>query len=350
MTLSKSNGKIVLVSGINGFIASRIGMDLLEQGYTLRGTARQAHSADALVNGPYKQYADRVQMLSVPDMTVDGAFDEAVKGVTHILHTASPVTFSVKDWDLVVRPAINGVVKMLDAAAKHAGPQLESVVMTSSVAAVSNPTRQGYTFTAADWNDWAEPKAKELGDDAPGNLLYLASKALAERAFWKFRDDHKPPFSMAAVHPAVVTGPPVLPPPSAAKLNETLLPVWNIFSGEAKELPPSIGSAGYVDVRDVSAVHVWAAEHPSESAGNRYICAVGRGTMQAAADILRKAYPDRTMIAKGEPGTDQLPGWVFPPPPGNRFDSSLAEKALGRPFIKFDQTILDTAKVLEKYL
>ena len=155
---------------------------------------------------------------------------------------------------------------------------------------------------------------------------------------------------MSAVHPAVVTGPPVLPPKTAAQLNATLMPVWNIFSGEAKELPPSIGAAGYVDVRDVSAVHIWAAEHPSEAAGNRYICSFGRGTTQAVADILRKAYPDRTMIAEGTPGTDQEPGWAFPPPPGNSYDSSPAAKVLGRPFIKFDQSIVETAKILERYL
>ena len=55
-------------------------MDLLEKGYTVRGTSRAKHSADVLLHGAYKQYADRVQMYSVPVMTDPGAFDEAVKG------------------------------------------------------------------------------------------------------------------------------------------------------------------------------------------------------------------------------------------------------------------------------
>ena len=63
-------------------IASRIGLDLLHKGYTVRGTSRAKHSADALINGAYKQYADRVQMCSVPVMTDGGAFDEAVRGLT----------------------------------------------------------------------------------------------------------------------------------------------------------------------------------------------------------------------------------------------------------------------------
>ncbi len=70
----------------NPSIASRIGLDLLEKGYTVRGTSRAKHSADALLNGAYKQYADRVEMYSVPVMTVPRAFDEAVKGLISSKH------------------------------------------------------------------------------------------------------------------------------------------------------------------------------------------------------------------------------------------------------------------------
>ena len=80
MSIAADSGKIVLVSGINGFIASRIGYDLLKKGYALRGTSRSQHSADALINGAYKEYKGKVEMVAVPDMTIPGAFDAAVKG------------------------------------------------------------------------------------------------------------------------------------------------------------------------------------------------------------------------------------------------------------------------------
>ena len=75
-----SNGKIILVSGINGFIAAHVGLQVLEAGYLLRGTSRSARSAEPLLKGAYKDYADRVELVTVPDMTIPGAFDEAVKG------------------------------------------------------------------------------------------------------------------------------------------------------------------------------------------------------------------------------------------------------------------------------
>ncbi len=75
-----SNGKTVLISGINGYIASVLGLHLLSKGYSVRGTARKTATTDALVKGPYAPYGDRVQIYEVADMKVSGAFDEAVKG------------------------------------------------------------------------------------------------------------------------------------------------------------------------------------------------------------------------------------------------------------------------------
>jgi hypothetical protein len=56
------------------------GLALLEKGYTLRGTSRRIASSEPLFKGPYAPYADRVKIYEVPDMTIDGAFDEASKG------------------------------------------------------------------------------------------------------------------------------------------------------------------------------------------------------------------------------------------------------------------------------
>ncbi len=91
----------------------------------------------------------------------------------------------------MVVPAVNGALSILNSAYKHAGPQLESFVITSSFAAVSDPSKRRYTFTAADWNTWAEKEHKRLGAETPSRILYPASKAAAERAIWNFRDEHK---------------------------------------------------------------------------------------------------------------------------------------------------------------
>ena len=82
MAIAPSNGKTVLITGINGYIASVLGMALLKKGYSLRGTSRKTASTEPLLKGPYASYADRIQIFEVPDMTIDGAFDEATKGLS----------------------------------------------------------------------------------------------------------------------------------------------------------------------------------------------------------------------------------------------------------------------------
>ena len=154
---------------------------------------------------------------------------------------------------------------------------------------------------------------------------------------------------MSAVNPSVVTGPPIQPPASASALNDTLKPVWGIFSGEMQTIPPGIGTNGYIDVRDVAAMHVWCVENPMQSADQRFLLAEGRATPQAAADLLRKAYPERTMIPVGNPESDYEPGYVFANN-GVNLSSAKAKKTTGRSFIKYDQSILETVKVFERYL
>jgi len=81
MTLPQSNGKMVLVFDINGYIAFSISLELLKEGYTLCETARTIKSMKALLQGAYKEYADCCEMIVVSDMTVPRAFNKAVKGM-----------------------------------------------------------------------------------------------------------------------------------------------------------------------------------------------------------------------------------------------------------------------------
>ena len=85
MSLPPSNGKTVLITGINGYIASVLGLDFLSRGYNLRGTTRAKASAAALLSDAYAAYTSRVEVIEVPDMKAHGAFDEAVKGIPEVL-------------------------------------------------------------------------------------------------------------------------------------------------------------------------------------------------------------------------------------------------------------------------
>ncbi len=358
MSLPPSNGKILLVTGINGYIASSLGQLILSKGYNLRGTSRSRASTDPLTSGAYAPYSSRIEILEVPDMTVPGAFDKAVQGVHGVFHTASPISFNLHRYEDVVIPAVAGTVTLLNSALEHAGPQLESVVVTSSAASIVDPKPDGYVFTEADFASHAltvSEANKAEGKETSGAVQYPASKQAAEKAVWTFRDEKKPYFAISTVHPTVTIGPPVQPPSSPSKLNSTLIPTYSIFTGGP--IPASIGSGSFVDVRDVALVHLWAYEHPDIANGERYIASQGYGPPQATADILREAYPDRRgIIQVGKPGEGyvgyeegvvkevaSLPGRV-------RVSGKKAQSAMGITFRPFKESLLETAKFMERYL
>jgi nucleoside-diphosphate-sugar epimerase len=88
----------VLVTGANGYLATWVVKKYLEAGYSVRGTVRSL-SKSAFLNDKFSDYGDRFELVVVEDITKDGAFDEAVKGVDAIAHTASPFHFRVTKPD-----------------------------------------------------------------------------------------------------------------------------------------------------------------------------------------------------------------------------------------------------------
>jgi nucleoside-diphosphate-sugar epimerase len=130
------NGKTVLITGINGYIASTLGLFLLQRDYAVRGTIRDAKKARRLLDGAYAVYGDRFKLIVIPDMSVDGSLDQAVVGVNIIFHLASPVAFHLRVISEVVDSAVKLTESVLNAALHHAGPQLEAIVVTSSGAAM----------------------------------------------------------------------------------------------------------------------------------------------------------------------------------------------------------------------
>ncbi|KAL6242604.1 hypothetical protein RBB50_010250 [Rhinocladiella similis] len=342
-----NKGKIVLVTGINGYIATHIGLQLLQKGYTVRGTSRSSAAQTHLLSGAFQGYDSQYEHAVVPDITAAGAFDSAVRGVHAIIHTASPVDFTLTTVDAFFGPAVGGNLSILDSALAHASSTLKSFVVTSSVAAIVDRWKQApdHAYSESDWNTSGEAVARETFS-AP--VAYGASKAAAEKALWDWSSAHHPAFAVASINPAVVTGPPVSWPKDGPQgLNETLLPVWRIWSGD-KTLPPQIGGAGYIDVRDVARMHVWAMEHPDQSNGQRYLVANGKAPPQAAADLLRAKFPDRDIVV-GSPGQGYRPEDYWFVEGESSLVSTKAYKALGVDrFISYDKSILDTVEAFEK--
>jgi nucleoside-diphosphate-sugar epimerase len=74
-------GATIFVTGVNGLVGSHIVDQLLAKGYNVRGVVRDVDKCKWLKDYFDKKYDDAsLSLVSVPDMTVDGCYDELVHG------------------------------------------------------------------------------------------------------------------------------------------------------------------------------------------------------------------------------------------------------------------------------
>jgi dihydroflavonol-4-reductase len=259
--------RTVCVTGASGFIAAQIVADLLATGHRVRGTVRDPGSK--LARDPDSTWpgaGDRLALVAA-DLLAPDSFDQAVAGADFVLHTASPYILDAPDPERdIVRPAVAGTRAVLAAAAR-AGT-VKRVVLTSSMAAITDQPESDRVLTEADWNEKSSLTRNP----------YYYSKTLAEKAAWSFMAAEKPGFDLVVLNPFIVIGPSLVP-----ALNVSNKMFVDMLSGAY----PVIMSLhwGFVDVRDVARAHLAAMAAPA--AAGRYICAAETITMRATVALLR---------------------------------------------------------------
>jgi len=283
--------KPVLVTGASGFIAIHCIIQLLEQGYHVRGTLRSMNREGELHKtlARFVQAYDRLTLVKA-DLLEDTGWAEAVRGCDFVLHVASPFPLETpKDENDLIRPAREGTLRVLRAAAENG---VKRVVLTSSNAAISagHPASK----THFDESDWSLP-------DSPTIDPYSKSKTLAERAAWEFMKNlpQGHPLELAVINPGLVLGP--LPDTHQRTSGEF---IQQLLSGKLPGLARLQFSC--VDVRDVASAHLAAMVTP-EAAGQRFLCVSEQFWIQEAAVILNKHFAARGYKIK----MTILPSWLI---------------------------------------
>ncbi|KZO90232.1 NAD-binding protein [Calocera viscosa TUFC12733] len=319
----------VLVTGANGFIAVWIVRFLLEQGYAVRGTVRTDSKAKYLKER-FAQHGSKLEVLVIPDMTAKGAFDESVKDVQGILHTAAPVITN-GTYETVVTPSVDMTENILLSALKY-GNELRRITVTSSVVTLMQPHEPGYTFTDKDWNEYALQELKDKGDKAAPHIFYFASKTLAERAAWKFYEEHKAEvkWDLETILFPYVFGPKFHEEYSNGKAQSFLYSHL-----EQQKLADTLGDAAgaWADVRDVALGHILSLQKEG-AAGKRLIISAGGFAWQDVYDALATAQPKLEGIPKGTPG---VPRKAFSIP-----DASKTNELLGMTYHSLAESARDT--------
>ena len=328
------------MTGASGFIAAHIVRDLLARGYRVRGTVRNPdRTGDLRFLTDLPGAVDRLELARGNLLDAKG-WDSAVAGCEYVIHTASPYRIDVKDPQRdLVDPAVLGTRHVLDACL-WAG--VKRVVLTSSMAAVSDEPDSRRVLTEADWN------TKSTLDRNP----YFYSKVLAEREAWRMIDDEKAPFELVVINPYLVLGPSL----SSGRNYST-----DIFINLANGTYPAIPALtwGCVDVRDVADAHVRAMETPSAS--GRYLCAHENLSVRQMVAFMRE-FGVRGKLPSvgmdGAVGTAILRAFSYFQPKGlgsfmrshlggvPAFDNSKIRRQLGLEFRPLRSTVMDTLEDL----
>ncbi|KNC47117.1 NAD-dependent epimerase/dehydratase [Thecamonas trahens ATCC 50062] len=356
-------GSLILVTGANGFLATHVVADLLASGYSVRGTLRPSSLANESKTAHLRALADKYPELTlelVPAELDDvEALTAAAAGTAAVMHTASPYVLDVNDpVEELLRPAVMGTYNTLAAAA--ASPSVARVVLTSSMAAVTDSPDNGHVYTETDWN------VKSTVARNP----YYASKALAEKEAWKFVgspiplpdlptdgliETPPPPaavnFDLVVINPFVIVGPE--PSPAVNTSNGILRDIMDGKYPATMDL-----NWCFVHVHDVAHAHTLALTNPA--AQGRYLTAHDAISMADTVALLKTKYPDhplpkRDLSCKIGTGLTKMASYFQPKAVGSYLRTNLSKvchldntkvRELGLEFTPVNETIVSAVEDL----
>ena len=254
------NKPVVCITGITGFIGSIVTRTFLtnaaKDGFTIRGTVRDKTNAKRLqpLKDAFGDLFNQLELVNA-DLNNEASLDEALKGATYLIHTASPFTIDEpKDPQKeLIDPAVNGTLYALRAAHKHG---VKRVVLTSScVSIMYTPDRNR---TVVDEKYWTSVK-----DCDP----YSQSKTLAEQAAWAHQRECGNSYELAVINPGLVMGTPIV---SGSYSSSDVAKMFLTGKGPMPALVPL--SMPLVDVQNVADAHHKACIVP-EAKSRRFVLA-----------------------------------------------------------------------------
>lgn len=276
---------------------------LLAQGTRVRAALRSASSETGLRQRFAEEIASgALSFALVPDMAEEGAFDEAVKGVTGIIHCAYPPPdrFEGDVYQDMIVPAIKRTTSIMYSAAKERS--IKSFVLTTGASNHTDtmgPNKKRVTDTT--WNPLTLEQAEHSGNSI---TVFMVGKLHAERAAWELVKELENPFRFATVAPAYCAGPTLLPTQHVAQSTRNIL--WssahgNFYSSDGMTPMP------WSHVELVALAHIRALDEPLADGKRHLIASNDSKSMVSGRDIAKLArdYIDPTLNQAPEPSNTE---------------------------------------------
>ncbi|KAI0871047.1 putative cinnamoyl-CoA reductase [Hypoxylon argillaceum] len=319
-----STPNLLLLTGGTGFIGFHVLLKALAAGWTVRAAIRSLSKADSLAKHP-KIVAlgvpDKLSFVEVPDICAANAYDEAIKGATHVIHLASPLPSPFLDpLTGIYQPNINSVTALLNATLK--APTLKKLVITSSVFGNSPfPPDLSQRITA----DFRVPNLPGPFDSMMP--AYWGGKIAATNAIDAFYKEKSPPYGLSVIYPGFVFGADKRALKAEDFMASTNRILLGVVTGHAADSPMP---AGAVHVEDAATLHILALQDDAP----RNIGSTIPHVFDEAWDAVAKHYPEAVkagVLSKGSQPTIPV-----------IWDASKTETDLGVKFQSWEDMVVDS--------
>jgi len=273
----------------------------------------------------------RLSFIVVPDITAPGAYDDAVEGVTHMIHIASPLaTGDAVPLDQAdayfIQPAVRGTMNLLEAA--NMGGTVRRVVITSSIVALVPVDEMEGTATRDRLNP-VSPNDRLPLSHGPYHsefAAYSASKVASLAAAETWMERERPPFDVVYLHPGFVLGRNDAATTPAQAMQGTNAVVLAMLMG--KKFGPYAGATVHAD--DVARAHVMSLD-PTVLGNQSYILSQP-ARWNDAKKIVRREFPEaiktKLLVTAGSVTTTPVP-----------IDASLTEETFGFKFASYTEQV-----------
>ncbi|KAF4339729.1 NADPH-dependent aldehyde reductase [Fusarium beomiforme] len=327
-------GSWVLVTGANCYTGSHVVIELLKQGFKVRGTVRDLSYSKWLLEHPsVKPHADEGKVeLVLANTSKPGDFDEAVRGVSAVIHLANIADYT-PDPNVGFASALEAALTVCRSAAKE--PSIKRFVLAAGLWTIVWP-KPGETksITQDTWNDdlvkaAQAPPPYELSRILP---VYLGARVEAEKAVWKFVKDEKLPWELNSVSPCWLLGDP-LDARHFGPMPTQLL--QQLYLGKTDALTENT-TVYYTHVSDAAVIYVAAAIDPDVK-GARIPALAKSFNWNNALAIMRKAYPEEDFEDDFIPGDPVLSYKIE-----DNIAPELLQKWAGRDWISLEKGITET--------
>lgn len=339
-----SASSLLLITGATGHVGFRTLFHSLREGLKVRAAVRSENKALRLLSrlsaelGPdYTHLLQSLSFVIVPDITVDGAFDNAMQDVTHVIHVASPLlTGAAKPPiesefadDYFITPAVRGTLSLLESA--DASGTVRRVVITSSIVALV-PIAQMEGTEVRPANQPVRPTDRVPFTSGPYHsefAAYANSKIAALQAAESWYADMRPAFDIIHLHPSFVLGRNGMVSTPNECMKGTNAMILGMLLGK------NFGSAfagATVHVDDVARCHVIAAAGFRTEPGCTSFILSQKSRWNDAKAVSKRLFPEavakKILVSSGDIGTTHIP-----------IDASETEETFGFRFQGFDDQL-----------